>query len=336
MKLLNSITDIPGILVGQAEDQAALTGCSVVICKDGAVGGVSQRGGAPGTRETDLLRPMHTVEKVHAIMLAGGSAYGLDAASGAMQYLEEQKIGFNTGVALVPIVPSAILFDLALGSAQVRPDKPMGYQACLNASSAKPVEGNHGAGTGATVGKIMGMGQAMKSGIGTSSLEIIPGVVIGALVAVNAFGDVIDYKSNQIVAGARSLEKGPLKVGSGEIFANSLEVMRSTLGRMALSFAARQNTIIGVIATNADLDKDAANKLAEAASNGIAMAVRPAFTMLDGDTIFGLATGKKRADLNLLCAFAPFVFADAILRAVTQAESAGGLPAVQTISTQSK
>ena len=192
----NSITDVSGIIVGQVENQDALTGCTVVICKDGAVGGVSQRGGAPGTRETDLLRPMHMVQKVHAIMLAGGSAYGLDAASGAMQYLEEQKIGFNTGAAIVPIVPSAILFDLALGDANVRPDKLMGYKACQAASSEKPNEGNYGAGTGATIGKVMGMGQAMKSGIGTSSREIAPGLFIGALVAVNAFGDVIDYHNN--------------------------------------------------------------------------------------------------------------------------------------------
>jgi len=327
---MNSITDIPGILVGQAEDQTTLTGCSVVICKNGATGGVSQRGGAPGTRETDLLRPMHMVDKVHAIMLAGGSAYGLDAAGGAMQYLEEQKIGFNTGVALVPIVPSAILFDLAIGSAHIRPDKQMGYQACLNASSGKPAEGNHGAGTGAAIGKIMGMGQAMKSGIGTSCTEIIPGVFVGALVAVNAFGDVIDYKTNRIIAGVRSLQKGPIRIGEEGNFANSLEMMRSILGRAALNLAARQNTVIGVIATNADLDKNEANKFADSASNGIALSVRPAFTMLDGDTVFSLATGKKKADLNLLCAFAPFVYADAILNAVLQAEPAGGLPAAKS------
>ena len=332
MNLKNSITDVPGIQVGQAEDSAALTGCSVVICRDGATGGVSQRGGAPGTRETDLLRPMHAVEKVHAVMLAGGSAYGLDAAGGVMQYLEEQKIGFNTGVALVPIVPGAILFDLAIGSPKMRPDKAMGYQACLNASTEKPAEGNHGAGCGATVGKIMGMGQAMKCGIGTSSLEVVPGVFIGALVAVNAFGDVVDYKTNRILAGVRSLEKGPLKVGKGGYFADSLEMMRSKLGRLVLSFAGRQNTVIGVIAANADLNKEGANKFADAASNGIALAVRPAFTMLDGDTVFSLATGKKQVDLNLLCAFAPYVYAEAILNAALNAEAAGGLPSASAIS----
>lgn len=330
MDINNSITDISGITVGQVENTQALTGCSVVICKDGAVGGVNQRGGAPGTRETDLLRPMHMIEKVHAIMLAGGSAFGLDAASGAMQYLEENKIGFNSGPAIVPIVPSAILFDLAFGDAKVRPDKQMGYLACQQACSQKPKEGNYGAGTGATVGKILGMGQAMKSGIGTSSQEIGPGIVIGALVAVNAFGDVIDYRSNKIVAGARSLSKGPLKIGEEDYFANTLQIMLSKLGRTVLTFAGKQNTIIGVIATNAVLDKEGANKFAEAASNGIAISVRPAFTMLDGDTIFSLATCKKKADLNLLCAFAPFVFANAIMSAVTHAETVAGLPAAQS------
>ncbi|BBB48471.1 P1 family peptidase [Pelolinea submarina] len=331
MNITNSITDIPGILVGQAEDETALTGCTVILCKGGAVAGVNQRGGAPGTRETDLLRPMHMVQKVHAIMLAGGSAYGLDAAGGAMQYLEEQKAGINTGPAVVPIVPSAILFDLALGDAHIRPDKQMGYNACLQASTEKPQEGCHGAGTGATVGKILGMGQAMKSGIGTSSMEVTAGVVIGAIVAVNALGDIIDYKTNQIVAGTRSIQKGPIKIGQETIYANTLSIMQSKLGQAALSFAGKQNTIIGVIATNATLDKEGANKFAEAASNGIAISTRPAFTTMDGDTIFSLATGKKHVDLNLLCAFAPIVFAEAMLNAVRKAEPAGGLPAVQSI-----
>ena len=332
MNITNSITDIPGILVGQAEDETALTGCTVILCKDGAVGGVNQRGGAPGTRETDLLRPMHMIQKVHAIMLAGGSAYGLDAAGGAMRYLEEQKIGVNTGPARVPIVPSAILFDLALGDAHTRPDKQMGYDACVKASADKPVEGNHGAGTGATVGKILGMGQAMKSGIGTSSMEVTAGVAIGAIVAVNAMGDIIDHKTSQIVAGARSIQKGPIKIGKEGFFANTLSIMQSKLGQAALTFAGKQNTIIGVIATNAALDKEGANKFAEAASNGIAISTRPAFTMLDGDTIFGLSTGRKHVDLNLLCAFAPLVFAEAMLNAVLKAEPAGGLPSVQSLT----
>ena len=329
MNMNNSITDIDGLTVGQATNTEALTGCSVVICKDGAVGGVNQRGGAPGTRETDLLRPMHMIQKVHAVMLAGGSAFGLGRSWRRHAVPGRKKIGFNSGPAIVPIVPSAILFDLAAGDAGVRPDKQMGYQACQNASPQKPLEGNYGAGTGATVGKILGMGQAMKSGIGTSSIEVAPGVVVGALVAVNAFGDVIDYHKDEIIAGARSVKKGPVKIGSEGYFANTLEVMRSKVGRAVLSFAGKQNTIIGVIATNAILDKNGANKFAEAASNGIAISIRPAFTMLDGDTIFSLATCKKKADLNLLCAFAPFAFADAIISAVKHAETVAGLPACQ-------
>jgi L-aminopeptidase/D-esterase-like protein len=201
MKLHNAITDIPGLWVGHAQNEEALTGCTMVLCEEGAVGGVDQRGGAPGTREVDALHPMHLVHKVHAVMLAGGSAFGLEAATGVMRYLEEKGVGFDTHVAKVPIVPAAILFDLGIGRADVRPDAAMGYQACLNASSDPPAQGNAGAGMGATVGKILGIGQAMKAGIGTASLEIGAGVIVGALAAVNAFGDVIDPQSGQILAG---------------------------------------------------------------------------------------------------------------------------------------
>jgi L-aminopeptidase/D-esterase-like protein len=217
----SAITDVPGIRVGHAQDHGALTGCTVVLCEDGAVGGVDQRGGAPGTRETDLLSPMHLVEQVHAILLAGGSAFGLDAAGGVMRYLEERKVGFDTRVAHVPIVPAAILFDLAVGEPSVRPDAEMGYQACLNARAEPPAEGNVGAGTGATVGKILGMGRAMKSGIGTASLEIGGGVIVGAIVAVNCFGDVVDPANGKIVAGSRSAEIGPLRIGAPGYFADT-------------------------------------------------------------------------------------------------------------------
>src|SRR5690349_5193941 len=195
MKLQNAITDVPGIQVGHAQDDEALTGCTVILCRKGAVAGVDVRGGAPGTRETDLLDPVNLVEKVHAIVLAGGSAYGLDAASGVMRYLEEKKIGFNTGTARVPIVPSAILYDLALGRADVRPDAAMGARAVAGATSNRPQEGNVGAGTGASIGKMFGISLAMKSGLGTASMEIGGGVIVGAIVAVNAFGDVIDPTS---------------------------------------------------------------------------------------------------------------------------------------------
>ena len=324
----NSITLIDGIRVGHAQDNAAVTGCTVVLCEKGAVGGVDQRGGAPGTRETDALHPVHLVDKVHAVMLAGGSAFGLDAASGAVRYLEEKKIGFNVGVARVPIVPSAILFDLGIGSAKRRPDAEMGYQACLNASSERVAEGSVGAGTGATVGKILGMGQAMKSGIGTAAMEIGAGVQVGAIIAVNAFGDVIDPDNGEIIAGARSLKKGPVKIGRGK-FADSMRVMKSVVGRTVFGAAQRGNTVIGVVATNARLNKEQATKMAGMAMNGLARTIRPANTMLDGDTIFALATGKRKADVNIVGAYAAEVVAQAILQAVRTATSMAGVPAAQ-------
>jgi L-aminopeptidase/D-esterase-like protein len=327
----NSICDIPGIRVGHAHDLDALTGCTVVLCEAGAVGGVDQRGGAPGTRETDAMHPMHLVQNVHAVMLAGGSAFGLDAATGAVRYLEERGVGFNVQVAKVPIVPSAILFDLGIGRADVRPDANMGYQACQNASSERPAEGNVGAGAGATVGKILGMGQAMKSGIGTASMAIGGGVVVGAIMAVNAFGDVIDPDSGQIIAGARPLHKGPLNVGGKGPFADTLMVMKTLAGRALAGFSSRGNTVIGVVATNARLNKEQVTKVAQMAQDGVARTIRPAHTMLDGDTIFTLASGERRADVNIIGAYAAEVVAQAILRAVRAAEPAANLPAVNSI-----
>ena len=328
MKLRNAITDIPGIQVGHAQNDEALTGCTVILCKKGAVGGVDQRGGAPGTREVDALHPMHLVSKVHGITLAGGSAYGLEAATGVMRYLEEKGVGFDTHIVKVPIVPAAILFDLGIGKADVRPDAAMGYLACQNASSEPPAEGNIGAGTGATVGKILGLGQCMKSGMGTASQQIGAGVIVGAIVAVNAFGDVIDPSTGQIIAGARSKDVGPLHIGTPGYFANTLQVMQTLIGRIALGFGSRGNTVIGVVATNARLDKEAANKVAQMAHDGLARTIRPAHTMLDGDTIFALATGEHAADVNIVGAFAAEVFAQAILRAVRAAKSIAGIPAI--------
>jgi L-aminopeptidase/D-esterase-like protein len=325
-KLQNAITDVPGIRVGHAQDETALTGCTVILCENGAVGGVDQRGGAPGTRETDALHPIHLVSEVHAVILAGGSAFGLDAASGVVRYLEERGVGFDVRVARVPIVPAAILFDLSIGRSDVRPNAEMGYQACLNATADPPAEGNVGAGTGATVGKILGMGQAMKSGVGTASVKIGSQVIVGAIAAVNAFGDVIDPENGKIVAGARAIQKGPLKVGSGEYFADTMQVMRTLVGRTILGFASRGHTVIGVVATNARLNKEQANKVAQMAQDGIARTIRPAHTMLDGDTVFALATGERRADVNIIGAFAAEVLAQAILRAVRAAKPAAGLP----------
>jgi len=326
MKLKNSITDVRGIEVGHAQNEEALTGCTVILCRKGAVAGVDVRGGAPGTRETDLLNPINLVEKIHAIVLAGGSAYGLDAASGVMHYLEEKKIGFNTGAARVPIVPSAILYDLSIGRADVRPDSAMGALAAASAVSAPPAEGNVGAGTGASVGKMFGSTLAMKSGLGTASIEIGGGVVVGAIVAVNAFGDVIDPQTGEIIAGLRSGKVGPLRIGKKDAFADTLAMMKTPVGRGILGFASRGNTVIGAVATNAKLNKAQATKVAQMAQDGFARTIRPAHTMLDGDVIFALSTGTKKADVSIIGAFAAEVMAQAILRAVRMAKTAGGLP----------
>lgn len=319
----STITQVTGIEVGHAHDLDALTGCTVVLCRQGAVAGVDQRGGAPGTRETDLLRPMHLVQHVHAVVLAGGSAYGLAAANGVMNYLEAEDIGFDTGVAKVPIVPAAILFDLAVGRADVRPDAGMGEAACRAASNAPVVQGCRGAGAGATVGKLFGEAMATKSGIGSACFDLGEGLIVGALVAVNAFGDVVDAEGT-ILAGTRTPP-------AGDRFADTLAVLKSEQSRQILRFAGGGNTTIGVVATNAELTKEQANKVAQMAQDGLSRAIRPAHTMIDGDTLFALATGEVEADVNLVGAYAAEVVAEAIRSAVRAAESMGGLPAAGTI-----
>jgi L-aminopeptidase/D-esterase-like protein len=320
-----TITDVPGIRVGHASDLEGLTGCTVVLCEKGAVGGVDQRGGAPGTRETDLLRPMHLVQEVHAVLLAGGSAFGLAAADGVMRYLEERGVGFDARVARVPIVPAAILFDLDLGDPQARPDAAMGYAACQAASDGPVAEGNVGAGTGATLGKVLGMGRAMKSGLGSAAVPLGDGLVVGALVAVNPLGDVVDPQSGTILAGARKPD--------AEELADTLAVMKTMLGMMTARFdspdgpGAGSNTVIGVVATNARLTKEEANKVAQMAQDGVARAVRPAHTMFDGDTLFALSTRGERADVNVIGAYAAEIVAAAAVRAAKATEGAGGLPA---------
>lgn len=320
-----SITDVPGIRVGHADDAEALTGCTVILCDGGAVGGVDQRGGAPGTRETDPMRPLHLVQQVHAVMLAGGSAFGLDAASGAVRYLEARDIGFDVRVARVPIVPAAILFDLGIGRKDRRPDAAMGYQACENASEATSAQGNVGAGMGATVGKILGLERAMKSGLGTASIELGKGVVVGAIAAVNAFGDVIDPAQGEILAGARAAD--------GErAFADTLRVMKSRVGQPSMGFGAGENTVIAAVASNARMNKEQINKVAQMAHDGIARTVRPAHTMLDGDTVFALSTGDGIADVNIVGAFAAEALAQAIVAAVRAAATAGGVPALKDLA----
>lgn len=311
-----SITDVTGITVGQAQNLEAGTGCTVVLAGGGAIAGGSVRGLSPGTRETDLLRPGTLVQKANAILLTGGSAFGLAAADGVMRYLEEHGLGHDTGVAKVPIVPGAVLFDLAVGQASIRPDAAMGYLACQNASVAIPAMGNAGAGTGASVGKLLGMNRAYKAGIGTASISA-GGLVVGAIVATNAFGDVIDPENGTILAGTRKA------VGSG--FADTAQAMRSMIVRNVL---ARTNTVIGVIATNADLDVAQTNEVAAAAHDGLARVIRPSHTLYDGDTLFALSTCEVKANLALVADMAAEATAKAIINGILAAEAAYGLPAV--------
>lgn len=312
----NAITDVPGLKVGQYTDLEGATGCTVVLCEEGAVGGVEVRGAAPETRNTDLLRPMHLVLHAHAVLLAGGSAFGLDAASGVIRYLEERGHGFDAwGLATVPIVAAAILFDLAVGDARVRPDAEAGYQACLAATEGPVEEGNVGAGTGATVGKLLGPRYAMKGGLGTASEEIDGGIVVGAIAAVNAMGDVVDPTTGAILAGARKPD------GNG--FLNCAEAIKADLAQTILPLA---NTTIGVVATNARLSKEEVNKLAQLACNGYAYVIRPT-TMLDGDALFALSVGDKTGDLSAIGATAADVVARAVVRAVKTARPLHGIPA---------
>lgn len=309
----DTLTRIAGLRVGHATDRQGLTGVTVVLCEGGAVAGVDQRGGAPGTRETDLLRPMHLVREVHAIVLAGGSAFGLAAADGVMRYLAERGVGYHTAARSVPIVPAAILFDLEVGSADAFPDAAAGYAACLAASDQPVEEGNVGAGAGCSVGKLRGMRCATKSGLGSACLEVGNGLMVAALLAVNAAGDVLQ-ENGRVLAGTRREEGG---------WADSLELLREWITPPA---AEASSTVIGVVATNARLDKEGANKVAQMAQDGLARAIRPAHMMYDGDTLFALATGKLDADVSAVGAFAAEAVAAAIRRAVLAAVPAAGLP----------
>ena len=283
------VNQIEGIKIGNAQNLNGLTGCTVVICEEGATAGVDVRGGAPGTRETDLLDPVNLVEKIHAVILAGGSAFGLDAASGVMQYLEERNIGFDVGVTKVPIVCSAVLFDLVIGDYKIRPDKVMGYQACENAEFNEYREGNMGAGTGATVGKIFGPEYSMKGGLGCYAIQVGE-LQVGAIIAVNCLGDVVDPDTGKIIAGALNEDKST--------FANTEEIMISRYSEKKNLFSG--NTTIGVVVTNGKFTKSEMNKIASMAHNGYGRTMRPAHSMFDGDTIFTMATGKVDADINVV------------------------------------
>lgn len=313
------LTDVPGIKVGHFTMTERPTGCTVILTEAGAVAAVDVRGAAPATRETDLLNPVNSVQTAHAIVLAGGSAFGLDSASGVMRYLEERKIGFAFGPAYIPIVPAAALFDLSIGDGRNRPSAACGYEAARAASAGVVAEGNVGAGAGATVGKASGMGSAMKGGIGTASVTMSDGLIVAAIVATNGLGDVVDPATGRIVAGARSKD--------GKSFADARTLIRSG----AIRFRAGENTTLGVVATNAALTKTEAKRVAEMAHDGYARAIVPSHTPVDGDTIFTLATGAKpgRADAGLVGVLAADVVAHAILRAVRAATSIPGYPAAR-------
>lgn len=309
----DSITDVPGILVGNAQDDRAGTGCTVVLCGNGVVASVDVRGGAPGTRETDCLDPSNSVSCVQAIYLGGGSAFGLDGACGVMQYLEEKKTGFDAGVCRIPIVPGAVIFDLLVGDPLVRPDAAMGIRAC-QAAGAATAQGNVGAGTGASIGKAGGISRAMKGGLGTASFSA-KDLVVAALVVVNCYGDVVDPATGQIVAGALN-EKRDGFAGSLRLIAENPAGTNPFAG----------NTTIGVVATNARLDKAQAKRVAMMAHDGYARAINPIHTTHDGDTIFCLATGAIEADVTVVGSLAADVMTRAILNGVRSAVSAYGVP----------
>ena len=307
-----SITRVAGIEVGHFTDTRRPTGCTVVMAREGAVAGVDVRGAAPGTRETDLLHPSNLVDKVHAIMLAGGSAWGLEAATGAVRWLEERGVGLDVAVGRLPIVPAAVLFDLLVGDMRIRPDAAAGYAACAAASSADPAEGNVGAGAGAVVGKVFGIQHAMKGGVGTASITV-DGVTVGAFIACNALGDVIDPDTAQVMAGARTDDGRALR-----------DTRRALLrGQPPQPLLAGTNTTIGVVATDAILTKAQAHRLAIAAHDGLARSINPVHTMSDGDTLFSLGTGRagKSLGMMVLATMAAEATARATVRAVQAARS---------------
>jgi len=320
MVMCGAITDVSGIKVGHYTDKQAVTGCTVILCEQGAVAGVDVSGSSPGTRETDLLRPGNLVEKVQAIVLSGGSAFGLDAATGVVRYLEERGFGYETGAGRVPIVPAAIIFDLNIGDSKIRPGANEGYQACLAATNIEVAEGCVGAGTGATVGKILGIERAVKSGLGTASKKIAGDTVVAALIVVNAVGDVIEPGTGKILAGPRKAD------GSG--FLSTSKVWKGESKEAGPPL----NTVIGVVATDARLSKGEANRLARVAQVGIARTIDPCHTMHDGDALFALSSGAKETDVSALGAAAAEVVAEAIVRAIHKAETLAGVPAIKDVN----
>lgn len=312
MKEIN-IKDINGIHIGNAEYDKGPTGCTVIIAERGAVAGVDVRGGAPGTRETDLLDSKNLIEKIHSVVLSGGSAYGLDASSGVMEFLEEKNIGFDTGPCKVPIVCSAVLFDLNLGDYNIRPDKRLGYEACINAFNDNFKEGSYGAGIGATVGKLYGLEKAMKGGVGYYGLQVGE-LKVMSIVAVNALGDIIDTDKNEVIAGL--LDEHNNFLGTEKEMLNNYKDKRNLFGR---------NTTIGVVITNGKFNKSQANKISSMAHNGFGRAIRPSHSTFDGDTIFTMATGEVDSDINAVGMLSSITMEKAIISAIKNASGKEGI-----------
>ena len=319
--MFNSITDIPGIKVGHATDLTGRTGCTVILCEEGAVAGIDVRGSASGTRQVDALNVGHIVEKVHAILLCGGSSFGLDAASGVSRYLEEKGVGFDVGITRIPIVPTAVIFDLLFGDHRIRPNAQMGYEACLNAGE-EVAEGSVGAGTGAVVGKLFEISRAMKGGLGTCSVAMPDGLKVGALVVVNAFGDIIDNVTGKIIAGLR-------KSGDSLEFANTTNCLKQGIVKKQFGIV---NTTLGVVATNASFTKRDITKVAQMAQGGLIKTINPVHTTFDGDLVFALSLGDIEADINKVGVLAEFVLSEAIKRAIKKADGFGVIPAFRDIN----
>jgi L-aminopeptidase/D-esterase-like protein len=319
----NAITDVPGFRVGHAENLQAAKGCTVVLCPAETVGGIDVRGSAAGTRQTDSLYPLHFVDEVHAVLLSGGSAFGLDASGGVMRFLEERGIGYQTSAARVPIVPTAIIYDLGIGASGVRPDREMAYQACLGSQSGPIQEGSVGVGTGASVGKLLGTSLATKGGVGTSSLVLPSGVIVAALVAVNAFGDVIDPREGKILAGARDPQNPARFVDSAAMIKGGISGLRKDVGF--------HSTTLAVVATNAKLSKRQTIKVAQMAQSGFARTISPIHSTVDGDLVFALSAGDLQADVNAVGLMAEEVVASSVIRAILAADGLGLLPAYRDL-----
>lgn len=319
--MFNAITDIPGIKVGHSSDFKGYTGCTVILCEQGAVSGIDVRGSAPGTRQVDALNVGHIVEKVHAVLLSGGSSFGLDAATGVSRYLEEKGVGFDVGITRIPIVPTAVIFDLFFGDYKARPTAGMGYEACVNATE-EVQEGSVGAGTGAVIGKLFELQRAMKGGLGTCSVAMPDGLKVGGIVVVNAFGDIIDNITGKIIVGLRKSE-------DSDEFANTVSSLKQGIVKKQFGIV---NTTLGVVATNARFNKRDITKVAQMAQNGMVKTISPVHTTFDGDLVFAMSMGEVEADINKVGVLAEFVLSESIKRAVKKADGFGIVPAFRDIN----